>query len=189
MPIIAYLGSTVNDYKQNSLSILLNMDVCCPNHTTSKMAVHDHYKRKIKETGEEILIYRFICYKCRKTVAILPDFLLPYKQYSANEIEVVLFDSESMGVYDIETDASVYTVRRWLKGMHKQIEVWISLLKAQVFKMENKMISEISLYGLSLMEQLTTLTNKLPKIQSCGNKLGYAAIYIFNHFNFKIIST
>jgi hypothetical protein len=82
------------------------------------MMMHDKYPRKIKETGEKISIHRLICYKCKKTIAILPDFLLPYKQYSANEIEAVLIDAETTSVYDIETEASVYTVRLWVKTLH-----------------------------------------------------------------------
>jgi hypothetical protein len=146
------------------------------------MAVHDSYPRTIKETGEKIRIYRLICYECNDTIAVLPDFLMPYKQYSANEIEAVIIDAETTGVYDIETKASVYTVRRWIKTIGDQITEWISKFKALIIKTTGKTVSEIILLGLTPTEQLKTLSEYLPKIKTCGNILGFACIYIFSHY-------
>ena len=157
MVIIAYFGSTVNEYREKCLKNLLDMCICCPNHPECKMAKHGHYIRGIKETGEKIEIYRLICYKCRETITVLPDFLLPYKQYSANEIEAVLIDAETIRISDIDTEASESTVRRWDKVMGKEVEVWLSLLKAHVFKIKNKIVSELKLKGLSLVDQLETI--------------------------------
>ena len=121
MPITAYLGSTASDYKNKSHILLRSLDIYCSNHPTERMVVHDKYPRTIKETGDQISVYRLICYQCKSTVAVLPDFLLPYKQFSAGEIEAVLIDSGSMSVYDIDTDASVYTVRLWLKSLRLEL--------------------------------------------------------------------
>jgi len=156
------------------------------------MLQHDHYTRKIKEKEEEIEIYRYICYKCGKTTAILPDFVLPYKQYSADEIESVLIDAQSMRASDIDTEASESTVRRWIKEMNKKVEEWISLLKAHLYKIELRIKSEITYKGLTIIEQLELVTEELPKIRCSGNKLGHAAIYvsnIYNYFASKRIST
>jgi len=156
------------------------------------MLQHGHYTRRVKEKEEEIKIYRYICPKCGKTTAILPDFLLPYKQYSVNEIESVIDDAETTRVSDIDTKASESTVYRWIKEMNQKIEEWISLLKAHLFKIENKIISELNLKGLTLIDQLEAVTEELPKIRYSGNKLGHAAIYIsniYNYFTSKRIST
>lgn len=117
MPITTYLGSTIHDYREKSYSMLLSLEVFCPKHADQRMMLHDKYMRTVKETGDQILIHRLICYKCKYTIAVLPDFLLPHKQYSANEVEAVLLDAGMMSVYDIDTDASVYTVRRWIKTL------------------------------------------------------------------------
>lgn len=183
MAIIAYLGSTVNDYIEKSIKLLSELTIYCPEHNTVEMAAHGSYERGIKETGEKIRIYRFICYECGATVAVLPDFLLPYKQYSANEIEAVLIDAESTKVYDIETQASVYTVRRWIKEMGPLIIRWISMLKALALEITGKAVSEISLFALAPIEQLRTLAECLPKIKTCGNMLGFAAVYLSSHFH------
>ncbi|MDR1688839.1 MAG: DUF6431 domain-containing protein [Clostridiales bacterium] len=117
MSISAYLGTTADEYRKKSHSMLLALRLCCPDHADQIMVLHDKYKRKIKDISEEIIIHRLICHKCGKTIAVLPDFLLPYKQFSAGEIEAVLIDSEEMSVYDIETEASVYTIRRWMRSI------------------------------------------------------------------------
>jgi len=113
MPIIAYLGFTVKEYENDSMEHLCALTIYCPKDINAQMTIHSHYLRRIKETGEMIAVYRLICPECGKTIAVLPDFLLPYKQYSANEIEAVMIDAESMSVYDIETKASVRTVQRY----------------------------------------------------------------------------
>jgi len=156
------------------------------------MLQHGHYMRRIKEKEEEIKIYRYICPKCGKTTAILPDFLLPYKQYSVNEIELVIVGAETTRVSDINTEASESTVYRWIKEMNKKMDEWISLLKAHLLKIENKIISEITFKGLTLIDQLEAVTEELPKIRYSGKKLGHAAIYISNIYNYfasKRIST
>ena len=149
------------------------------------MKHHDQYARGIKETGEKILINRLICPICRCTIAVLPDFLLPYKQYSANEIEAVLIDAETINVYGIETKASVYTVRRWIKTMQPRVTAWISLLKTRAVELTGNAVSEVRLAGLGLISQIQCLSEYLPKIRYCGNMLGFASIYLCNYAMFR----
>jgi hypothetical protein len=156
------------------------------------MVQHGHYLRGIKGEEEKIKIYRYKCSKCVRTVAILPDFLLPYKQYSTDEIESIIVKSQSTRVSDIDTEASESTVYRWIKEMNIKMEKWISLLKAHLLKIENRIQSELTFKGLSLIEHLEVVTEELPKIKSSGSKLGRAAIYIsniYNYFSSKRIST
>ena len=63
------------------------------------------------------MVHILICHKCKKSKSVLPDFLLPNKHYSADEIESVLLQAIDTAVYDIDTPASVSTVRRWLDEM------------------------------------------------------------------------
>ncbi len=117
MSISAYLGATTEEYREKSHTMLLALGLCCPHHADQLMVLHGNYKRKIKDIREEISIHRLICHKCGTTLTVLPDFLLPYKQFSVGEIEAVLIDAAEMSVYDIETDASIYTVRRWVRSI------------------------------------------------------------------------
>jgi hypothetical protein len=178
MAIITYLGKDVNEYREKSEEMIKKKEIYCGKHPSEKMAIHDSYKRGIKETGEEIIIIRLICYKCEETQAILPDFLLPYKQYSANEIEGVIMDAETLGVYEIETEASVYSVRRWIKEIGEKMLGWISGLKVMIIEMLGYGPSEINLADMPYIEQIRKLTQRLPKIKASGNLLGYAMMYV-----------
>jgi len=178
MAIIAYLGRTVKEYQEKSYELLQEMEIYCPQHPEKRAAYHCSYVRGIKETGEKIDINRLICYECRKTMAVLPDFLLPYKQFSANEIEAVIIDSETTEIYDIDSNASVYTVRRWLKEMSGRMTGWVSRLKALLTQRQELVPSEISLADLPLIEQIKSLLVRLPKIRTCGNVLGHANIWL-----------
>jgi len=127
-----------------------------------------------------------ICHKCKKTspsgrgctIAVLPDFLYPHKHYSANEMETVKLQAdEGIAIHDIETAASSYTVRRWLKELRKKAESWLSTLK--IIAIERKCpVSEITLAELSPVEVLRTLIKTLPRIKSCGNILGVARMWV-----------
>jgi len=142
------------------------------------MLQHDRYRRGIKETGEKIEIQRLICPECRGTTAVIPDFIMPYKHYSANEIESVIMQSENMPVYDIDTSASVDTVRRWLGEMKGKMSEWVSRLKVLAAERYASPVSEVILASLSLIEQIRELSQKLPRIKWAGNLLGYAGIWL-----------
>ena len=176
MSIIAHLGSNVKEYREKHQKILQGLNIFCKSHVFEKMCPHAQYKRTIKETEEKIWIQRLICHICRKTESILPDFLQPYKQYSANEIESVIIQAETTDIYDIETTASVYTVRRWLKTVRKKVTTSVSLLKTLVLGKVLKTLSEIELAELTLLEQIKLLAQYLPKVQNSGNMLGLADI-------------
>ena len=181
MSIIAYLGSTVNEYGENGKAMLAALQVRCANHPSEIMAFHDTYTRKIKETGDKVVIHILICHTCRKTSAVLPDFLLPNKHYSANEIESVIMQAaDGVGVYDIDTPASVPTIRRWLGEMTDadgKLQAWVSGLKTLAID-KGCAISEIIMAELPLIEQLGKFVHALPKIRFSGNLLGFAGIYL-----------
>jgi hypothetical protein len=176
MSIIAHLGSNVKEYREKSQEILEGLLFFCQKHHKEKMCLHAQYKRTIKETKEEIWIKRLICHKCDKTVSIIPDFLQPNKHYSANEIESVIIQAETTDIYDIETAASVYTVRRWIKTVRNKVATSISLLKSVVLERVLEAPSETQLAGLSLFEQVKLLAQHLPKVKNSGNTLGLADI-------------
>lgn len=178
MPIIAYLGTNVKEYREKARDLLADLGICCPKHPEKPMAFHDTYLRTIKETSEKISIHRLICHICHSTKAVLPDFLFPYKHYSADEIEFVVMKREKrISVYDIDTSASICTVRRWLGEMRKKATAWISKLKSLAIERFACPISEAALYDLTLIEQIEHISQKLPKIKFSGNLLGYAALY------------
>jgi hypothetical protein len=55
------------------------------------------------------------------TTSVLPDFLKPRKQFTANEIDSVVEQSKAGKTpYEIESKASISTIRRWLREITTQ---------------------------------------------------------------------
>ena len=178
MPIIAYLGKTINEYIKSALTLLKALEFFCP-VCGEKMVYHANYPRYIKDKSVTIRINRIKCKKktCNKTQAVLPDFIAPYKHYSADEIESVILDSIDTKPESINTPASLATVRRWLSFYKTKSINWIIKLKAILLAKTGKSISESQL-NCHFIEQLPKFIKELPPKQTCGNILGNALIYI-----------
>jgi hypothetical protein len=132
----------------------------------------------IKETGAQITIIVVWCSKCRVWHALLPDFLLPYKHYSGNEIESVIIDSAEEPIDHIETAASESTVRRWIKQIGTRITQAIGILK-YLFRRSGHVVSEVAIDtgpGYSELEQILEMAPSSEKFS--GNKLGLANIWL-----------
>ena len=126
MAIIAFLGNSVNEYIDQYLTLLDGMEFFCENHPEQRLAYHGTYMRTIKDAEVKIPIQRLICYKCKKakmggTVSVLPDFLNPRRQFT-NEAEASVVEQSKAGKtpYEMDTKASVSTVRRWLRESSTQ---------------------------------------------------------------------
>jgi len=178
-PIIMFLGREVKEYGKKSLVIIkqaINEGKLLCERCLRPMAVHSSYPRGIKETGEKIRITMVWCKKCRKWHAVLPDFLLPNKHYSANEIEGVIIDGETTPIEEIDTAASATTVKRWLKQVGESIIRAVAKLKYH-FGRKGQAVSEVAVDDVYCYAQLEQLLEKAPKeTKTCGNKLGLANI-------------
>lgn len=93
--IIVYLGRNVKDYRQNFLRYLEALKLSCP-ECDGKTRYHDSYDRHVHigEVVEWITINRVKCSRCNATHAVIPDFMRPYKHYSACDSEMALRDME-----------------------------------------------------------------------------------------------
>jgi hypothetical protein len=118
------------------------------------------------------------CRKCRKWHALLPDFLLPNKHYSGNEIESVLIDSGTTAINEIETEASESTVKRWIATVGESIKRSVGALK-YFFARIGKAISELSILPGPPYSELEQILEMAPRrIKSSGNKLGLANLWL-----------
>jgi hypothetical protein len=181
MPIVLFLGRDVKEYENESSEIIelhINEgDIRCKK-CLRRMAKHSKYKRLIKETGTQITIIVVWCSKCRVWHALLPDFLLPNKHYSGNEIESVIIDSAEEPVSHIETMASEGTIRRWIKQIGTRITQAIGILK-YLFRRSGHVVSEVAIDtgpGYSELEQILEMAPSPEKYS--GNKLGLANIWL-----------
>jgi hypothetical protein len=181
MSIVLFSGRNVKEYTEQNEEIiqaLISEGAFRCEFCLRPMARHSSYMRKIKETGQEIVINVVWCNKCRKWHALLPDFLLPNKHYSGNEIESVIIDSAFNAVSRIETEASEATVRRWIRQIGRKIEQAVSHLKF-LFRQKGHTLSEVSITpgpGYSELEQILEMAPSALKY--CGNKLGLANLWL-----------
>jgi hypothetical protein len=184
MSIILYLGRDVKEYKENSEEMIKQLiaegkilcDIC-----TQEMKRHSSYIRGKRETGEKIKVIFVMCGNCKHGHALLPDFILPYKQYSANEIEGVIIESKYIPIDQIETAASESTARRWITCVCNRIERAVSILK-RIFMELNKIVSEIRLDAGFCYDELEQLLEMAPgSVKNCGNKLGLANLWLGRH--------
>ena len=181
MPIVLYLGNNVNEYKEKSETIIekhiKSGSVHCEK-CLQPMKRHSKYSRGIKETGEKIAITVVWCKACENWQAMLPDFLLPQKHYSGNEIESVLIDSADIPVEEIETEASASTVRRWILQLSERMKRAIGILKYLYAKM-GKAISELAIEPGATYNELEQVLELAPlALKYSGNKLGLANIWL-----------
>jgi hypothetical protein len=184
MAIVLFLGANVKEYEETKEETLkqclaegrIRCDIC-----TQPMKRHSSYTRSIRETGEKLDIAVVFCKKCGKWHALLPDFLLPHKQYSADEVESVLIDSQTLPTIQIETAASEPTVRRWIAQMGERLKKAVSIIKYLFAKMSNA-VSEIAIEPGGVYSELEQLLSMVPKhVKTCGNRLGLANIWLGTH--------
>jgi len=178
MPIIAFLGNDITDYQANSAKYLEALHFYCPTHGL-ELTHHAKYDRHIKDCDAVISIHRLGCplKNCNHTRAILPDFLQPYKQYSAHEIAFVLCEAESdVSTLAIDSVASISTIRRWISQYQPILNKKISQLKSVIIQKVQEVVNETILPSGQPMEIIQKLVSLLPFINRT-NTLGAAFIY------------
>ena len=179
--IIMFLGRDINEYEEESLErikLAISSGKLLCEKCLRPLAVHSSYLRGIKETVATIRIIMVWCRKCRKWHAVLPDFLLPNKHYSGNEIESVIIDGATKPANQIDTKASELTVKRWLKQIGERIVQAIGKLKYH-FGREGQAVCEVEIdagYCYSELEQVLEMAPSAVKWS--GNKLGLANIWL-----------
>lgn len=181
--IIAYLGRNVKEYRRNFLKFLERLKLICP-VCGGKTTLHDDYSRHVHfgEEAEWITICRVKCSGCGKTHAIIPDFIKPYKHYSAADIELALRDSESGIPFEkIVTAASTATVKRWIGEFRKLGRLAVGGLRAILTKVFGKTINDIAIMGLKIFEAIEQMLEKLPEIESSGLAIGEANQWLSSH--------
>jgi len=176
-----YLGRNVKEYEEKSEEIIkqaINAGRIRCEQCLRSMQYHSNYIRTIKETGEKLKITVVWCSWCKKWHSLQPDFLLPHKHYSGNEIESVIIDSGTLSAAEIDTEASYATIRRWIKQISERVKQAVSKLKYH-FGRAGQAVSEAAIYTgycYSELEQVLEMASK--PLRCSGNKLGLANIWL-----------
>lgn len=86
-----YILSNVKEYRKNFGEIYhLIPHPTCKDENCVLISWGVYLRRKVKKTSQdlpvEVLIKRYFCKVCQKTLSFLPPFLLPFKRYMAKVI-------------------------------------------------------------------------------------------------------
>ena len=129
--IVLYLGDGIKSYQENYQKYLPEKVVCpvC----TGDCHWHGQYQRKVRENYEiqTITIQRVLCVTCRKTHALLPDFLRPRSRYSqkVREKAVTKYTKQKIPAEAVTRDGqAVKTTRRWIRQFKVDVQEVIMTL-------------------------------------------------------------
>lgn len=181
--IIAYLGRNVKDYRQKFLRYLEELELICP-VCGGKTVYHDNYDRHlhIGEVVEWIIIHRVKCSGCNATHAVIPDFIRPYKHYSACDTEMALRDMEDgIPTEKVETAASISTLKRWMAEFREKGNQAVGMLRSLLFRLYHNTVSELFLTRLNIFTTLERILTEFPDVQSSNLTIGEANLWITNH--------
>jgi len=181
--IIAYLGRNVKEYRRNCLRFLEELDLICP-ICGGETSFHDDYDRHV-HMGEEIewiTLFRVICGKCGKTHAIIPDFIRPYKHYSACDTEMALRDQEDgIPLEEIETAASISTLRRWVAEFRYRGWQAVGALRSILYRHYGRFINELEAASTKVFHMIERMLELLPEVESSHLAIGEANMWMTNH--------
>lgn len=93
MQILHPSGSSLQEYLQAIEDPYRSKPGQCPLcHDKECLSAHGFYQRTVVDVAFDgvIRIYRFLCRSCRRTLSLLPEFLLPYLRFSIPVIGRVL---------------------------------------------------------------------------------------------------
>jgi hypothetical protein len=184
--IIAYLGRNVKEYREHflqclaSLVLVLRCPVC-----DGIVTFHDSYDRHVHigDIIEWIIIHRVKCNgECGGTHAIIPDFIKPYKHYSACDIELALRDMEDgISAEKVETAASVSTLKRWMAEFREKGHQVAGALRSLLYKLFEKTVNELIFTGLNIFCTLEKVLAEFPDIESNNLAISEANLWLTNH--------
>ena len=130
------------------------------------LSVHGSYRRKIKneEKPEYGWIVQGHCQSCNTYPAIIPEFIMPQKHYSADTVERVIMAHEN-GVNIEGLDgcpADISTMRRWVSQFSERGTQAVGKLASILLNLREEHISVIELLGKPLLKQLDRLLRACP---------------------------
>ena len=122
MPIIHNFSISPEEYHRRGVKNIFPVVEACPCCLyPKKLKRHAFYQRYVISFNEplQIFILRFKCTSCGKTFAILPDFILPYFQYSLESILYLLKGYFLWGRTKIYYQLLQFYRRRFLGNLNK----------------------------------------------------------------------
>jgi hypothetical protein len=135
---ILVFGRSCKSYSNLFQDRAPNVVICCDD---CKVTMHKHgrYFRSVttKQKTRAIPIYRWLCPICRKTLSLLPDFLVPWARFATYIREAAVirklrgdaYGSIAQSITAENVRVSRCTVKRWWKRhLHKasDLSLWLA---------------------------------------------------------------
>ena len=132
-----------------------------------KLKYHGCYRRHVQD-AESNKEYGWVaqarCDNCKVYPALIPEFIMPYKHYSAEVIEHVITKSENGGSVEclggVSADAS--TMRRWCRQFKERGQQAVGWLISILLDLYERQISLLKLQNKTLLKQFALLLNEFP---------------------------
>lgn len=135
MPIIQDFGGSVQDYGAHFARIVFLRPACCPHcGQQDRLIGHGFYWRKAKDQTQviRIRVKRWLCKACRRTLSVLPSFVLRFRHYLLAVIQaVVVARYEDHASWQATTQRCAQdglpaprTIGRWCRSFAEQAPAW-----------------------------------------------------------------
>jgi hypothetical protein len=95
-------------------------DMTCP-RCGNKLRYYDSVRRHLRvEYGgvKTISVPRYRCDACKRTLRVLPDYILPYKQYRADIVNGFVTGRLNLSLIEYEDHPDVSTIDRWFRTFY-----------------------------------------------------------------------
>lgn len=156
MTIILPLGRTVKHYLQWAAVAKKSLIIPCPACSCARIHRHDNYERwaVTRFALHRIRVYRWCCPQCRKTVSVLPDFLVPYGRFVnvlREQAVRLVVKGETLARVALRVSSpavsvvSTRTIRRWVR----RVETLAGALSTWLVELILQVVPHLDLYTLS----------------------------------------
>mgnify|MGYP003623268666 CR=1 FL=1 len=153
----------------STLSKLINGLILCPvcSGCLKYNCTYRRNPRALDGRKFNIEIIQVCCGTCKKTHALIPDFLMPYKQYTTETIETAISSDITM----INCFADNSTIYRWNRQFKARGIMAVLRIRLIVWELHLRYINANELSSLSIIQQLSFCLGELKKEKS-GTVIG-----------------
>ena len=172
-----------NHVMQTAYKLFSSGNVLCP-VCHGSMTLHGSYERNIIDTAGDLhkgWIAQGYCGVCKKYHSIIPSFIMPYKQYSAEVVEKAILEHEELGsINNSSCQADESTIYRWINQFKERGASAVGWLISMLYSIYDQHISVLELRKEGMLKRLDRLTQRLLPIKT-GRIIGRTNIILTNH--------
>ena len=138
-----------------------------------QLEFHGSYRRYLKDeesNREQGWVAQVHCEACGTYPALIPDFIMPYKHYSAEVIENVIAayeNGENVECLD-GCAADISTMRRWVRQFKERGTRAVGWLLSILLDLYERQVSSLKLQNKTLLKQLARLLREFQTLKTGG---------------------